>query len=1350
MPNNTSLRRAPASVVQKGLHFIQKIQPESCAYNLVLSARIIDVDNVAALVASIESVINSESALRATFSTPNDELSLVYDPQRLNRVHLGRTPDSDPASLQIIAREKSRHSFDLETDTGIRVDLVQYGPREHLLVMVAHHAVLDFWSLAVLLQRIGQRYGERLTAQAAEASLSGVNVDYLDDLGRMAEARQDVEPVQAARDFWQATLPQAPDALAFATDFPRPANYRYRGDAISFAYSPEQTSAIKAWCRENRVTPYQFFVTVFELCLHRLTGQPKVLVATPIAGRHRRQLRSIGNYVTSILMVNEFGPDTCFDQALARTREHHQAAMRHSHYSLPEIVAQVVRDRDTSRPPLVQAAFSWDKVPGMEPVQSLFVEQASPAPVTCGALTLAPCYTHQQLGQFEWALEMGSEIDDAWYGVLKYSDDLYRRETARQLSDLVRATALSIVDAQPVPAHLLSQISAPVHVSSPANRIDGATVLSMFDHQVRQGAARPAVADAVDCLSYEQVAILADAVRLNLQPHLRAGATRIGVSVRKNRWVVPLLLGVMRAGAAYVPIDPAFPDARRALIEDRADLAALITDDPAITAASADCATLQLDSLLTLPADGSEPEPVSVAPADSAYILFTSGSTGTPKGVEISHAALANFLRAMEQRPGLRQEDVLLSITTISFDISILELFGPLVCGGQVVIADMDTVRNATELEAFYRRIQPSVMQATPASWKMLIQAGWEGDPGLKLLCGGEPLPRSLAEDLLQRCGELWNMYGPTETTIWSSCQKIESDQPICLGTPLINTPLYVLDDKLQQVPKGAIGELFIGGAGLSKGYFRAPELTARAFVDNPFAVGLIYRTGDLVRLDSLGNLHYVARKDDQIKLNGYRIELGDINEHILRLDVIDDAVTVLRTSGNSNCLVSYYVGRKASATGDIEAAIRRQLKTQLPAYMVPSVLVRLESLPYTANRKVDKKQLPDPLAATRDRAQVIEPRDTCELALLTIFRDVLEAEAISVDDDFFAMGGNSVSAVTVVARINRHFGVDYPADFVLRNASIESLAAALREQNSNPVDPVLVPMHRNAGKPRLFLIHPIGGTLYCYLKLNQCIRDSYEIYGLQSPGLNDGEQSLVSVEDMADLFSDRIQSSAGAEPVYLAGWCFGGVLCYELSEQLRRKGVTVARTIMFDSRAPIAANHPENGDDAMLLSWFARDLAVPQGKSLHIEPDSLRALDEDDMFGSLFAQLVTAGVLPPDSKVQAIRHLFEVYLANAIALQMYLPGRYDNDYLLLKARDEAPDWGDSLGWDQVLGAAPAMELVAGDHNSMMFDPQVAEIGRILNALPKRGPLTTPADADTVSDEDTVIDLKQADVRRVA
>lgn len=833
-------------------------------------------------------------------------------------------------------------------------------------------------------------------------------------------------------------------------------------------------------------------------------------------------------------------------------------------------------------------------------------------------------------------------------------------------------------------------------------------VVERFRENVARWPDRPAVEAHDGALSYAELDRRSNRLAHHLLGLGVTAGSRVGVSMMRGCGELVALLAIAKAGATYVPLAPSLPLERlRMLVEDAAPQLLVVSPGTPLHAGG-------FAPSLVIEASGSElahlpdsqpdsrPE-IPLDPESLQYVMFTSGSTGRPKGVEIPRRAFSNFLMSMAHTPGLAPTDRLLAVTTTSFDISGLELFLPLWVGATVVIADLETARDPRLLRRMLETAAITTMQATPATWRLLLEAGWRGDGKLRILCGGESMSRSLADRLLAAGGELWNMYGPTETTVWSSVERITgSDEPITIGRPIDHTRLYVLDERGRPLPPGSEGEIGIGGRGVARGYRARPDLTRERFVehDGP-EPDRVYRTGDLGRELPDGRFEWLGRLDHQVKLRGFRVELGEIETVLRSVPGVAEVLVVAEhhESGDPR-LVAYWVGT-ASRERLVEAA-----RMRLPAYMIPSAYVSLSAFPMNANGKIDRKALPRAGAFTNRDVHTRRPRTDDETRIAAIWREVLGMADVPVDQDFFTLGGSSVLAIQVVARIEREIGVELPLKVFFEAPTVEGLARRLGERFS-PDDPIVVSLRPGPdGRAPLFCL--FGVTLYQDLAL--ALGRDRPVVGMHVPfRYVPGRDRRPSLQEIAQRYVALVRSRQPRGPYHLLGLCFGGIVAYEVARQLEAAGERVASVVVIDAILPNGvrvdttrrlrslATHARHAwrDPQRVGRWLRR-----QGASLAVRVPLLRRFEP--------AALVRNGRpvdLPIDGpEVEAEIRRFAV-ASDRLAARL----------LVIRATGETtPDWiavDAAQGWGQRARDVLVRDIPAG-HLEVLQEPHVRDLAR--------------------------------------
>ena len=1044
----------PISYAQQRLWFLDQMQPGNSHYNIAFPLRIRGLLNVEAMVGAIDAVPRRHEALRTRIrdvdGNPRAELMESLDSivQMADVSHL--PPDERVREAQRLAHVLGGAPFDLASGPLMSCLLVRLAPDDHVLALCMHHIASDGWSISVAAREIGMMYDA--TVAGLPSPLPPLELQYIDFAAWQREQMNAGLLVKQLA-FWQRELAGAPVLLELPTDRPRPAVQSNRGSRRMFRLEPEQLVVCKAFSRAHGATLYMTLLAAWQVLLHRYSGQDDIMVGSPFANRDDPALEPVvGCFVNNVVMRGRLAGNPMFRELLSQTATTVLGAFDNREVPFDRVVEAMRPERSTSHSPVFQAMFTLHSFP-IDPVQPTGLQ-----------VDLFEMYDD---GGGAARFDLTMEIDEHEKGlrvVYEYATDLFDESTiARmhgQYAELLRQVVAH-------PEQRLSEI--PLLTAGDQRQLLDEVNATAFAHDrtvcvhelVGVAAADTPDAIAVQApdatLTYHQLDRRANQMAQLLRERGVTDGSLVGICLDRIADLPVALLAVLKAGAAYVPMDPAHPADRLVYTLTDATVACVITESrfAALVAPSNAPLLLVDDDNGAIMAQSSHAPVTNVRSSDLAYVIYTSGSTGRPKGVEVEHRNVVNFLRCMQREPGFSRADVLLAVTTPSFDIAGLELFLPLVSGARIVMASRADVLDGEQLSRLLTESRATVMQATPATWRLMLDAGWSGTPGLRVLCGGEAMPRDLARDLLRCTSEVWNMYGPTETTIWSTTHRVsDGSLDIPIGHPIGNTTVYVLDASNRPTPIGVAGELCIGGEGVARGYRQRPELTSEKFVNLALdgrAPERVYRTGDVVRVRSDLSLEFVGRRDNQVKVRGYRIELGEI-ESVLDEDVsVRRAVVIVREDvPGDQRLVAYVVA--ADDGGQVDAdALRTVLRSRLPEYMVPATIMPLSELPLTPNGKIDRKALPAPAAllhAAGNAATVVMTDPQRRVA--AIWRDVLRVEHLGVDDNFFDRGGHSLLVVKVHAALRREFRRDLTLVDLFQHTTIAAQAALL---SSDPTD---------------------------------------------------------------------------------------------------------------------------------------------------------------------------------------------------------------------------------------------------------------------------------------------------------
>ena len=770
------------------------------------------------------------------------------------------------------------------------------------------------------------------------------------------------------------------------------------------------------------------------------------------------------------------------------------------------------------------------------------------------------------------------QTDNGFNCRLEYDPDLFERDTILRMIDNFRYFLLELVKN---PDQKLNDIS----VVNPQEkkrilfewnktRIDfpnNLTLISLFEQQAGRTPYETAVIFGDSRITYDELNRKANQLAKYLQSIGAGPEIIIGICMERSIEMIIGILGILKAGGAYLPIDPEQPSDRIQYITEDAGVKLILILKKNTQVFNNNKQLLYLDSDWDKIKvyDSENPFGSVLTSQNAAYVIYTSGSTGNPKGVIIEHKSLVNFLLSMKQRPGISPEDVLLAVTTISFDIAGLEIFLPLISGAKVILASKKVAGNGKLLNQLILKNKVSILQATPSTWKLLIDAGWDKTPGLKMFCGGEAFSKGFAESLLERGKELWNMYGPTETTIWSSVNKIEpNDAEIYIGKPIANSEFYVVDKDLNPVPIGVAGELLIGGAGLARGYLNNGELTSEKFLPDHIkgSSGKLYRTGDRVKYNKSERIQFLGRLDYQVKIRGFRIECGEI-ESVLNRDnnVSQSIVKAIEVSPLDKRLTAYVIPESFDdfSIEDLKSG----LKLSLPDYMMPSHFVKMKEFPLTQNGKIDRKKLPRPDKKNLiSDGKYVPPRDDLDLHLILIWENAFGIKNIGINDDFFELGGHSLLAAHIFAEINKYLGKNLPLSALFQTTTISGIADMIRGKNWKPLWSSIVPLRLTGNKSPIFLIHGAEGNILLYKNLIKYLDTDRPVHGLQSQGLDGRSPLLNDVKEMAQKYIMEIKGIQPEGPYFLGGYCLGGVIAYEIAQQLTRSGDIVELVAMIET----------------------------------------------------------------------------------------------------------------------------------------------------------------------------------------
>jgi amino acid adenylation domain-containing protein len=1124
-----------------------------------------------ALERSLGEILRRHEIWRTTFAS--------IDGQVVQAVHPGLTvamPFSDLTALGRSERDKealriatadAQRPFDLGVGPLLRTHLIKLADDYHRLSITGHHLILDGVGIfGVLLPELAAIYNA--FAQGLPSPLPEPAYQYADYA--IWEKRM-LENDSAARqmDYWRRNLAGELPILELPTDRPHPAIASYRGSLETFAFTAEMSEAIKQASAAEGVTPYMLLLAAFQTLLHRYSGQEDILVGGPTDGRRRPEFAGmLGFFVHTVVFRSRPKGDRTFREYLAEVKDSVLGALGASDVPFDQLVREINPRRDASRHPLFQVLFASERPPVVSDPRWDLTRLDVPT------------------GASKVDLYVGlDERPEGFTGRILYNSDIFDAPTIQRMAGNW-ITLLEGVLENPgatlseLPLLTAEETRLMEQWNCTLRPVPHATVSQMFEDRAAQNPR----AVAVECngvwLTYRELNQKANRLARRLREAGAGPDTLVGLCVERSCDMVVALMAILKAGAAYLPLDPALPKERFRMIVEDAKAPIVVTERSRaadLTApllhsrGSEGLAALEGGSKVGAGSESTGVGPAMVftdegsgangnleplaKPENLAYVLYTSGSTGRPKGVEIPHSALVNFVESIRRDPGFTAADTLLAVTTLSFDIAAVDMFLPLVTGGRLVLASHEDARDPVRLAELIREIAPSVMQATPATWRAVIEAGWSGDPRMKIQSSGEAMPRDLAQQLLPRCAGLWNMYGPTETTIWSTGHKVESGTgPVSIGRPIANTQVHVLDQQRNMVPPGVAGDLYIGGAGLARGYLRRDELTAERFAET--AYGRLYRTGDRARWRADGTLDFLGRSDNQMKIRGFRVEPEEIEAALLEHPEVRGAAVRAWPDASGHLSLTAYV---VSST---RPSVRAFLDQKLPEYMVPPRVVWMEALPLTPSGKVDRNRLPQP-DPEEYRSLSPAPSSDMERRVAAVWEAVLEQKGIGVRDNFFELGGHSLLVAKLLRRVEAEFGVRLSMASVFQAPTIQQFAELLNCQDVSVRTPKVSSIQSTGSQPPLFWMH--AGPRYRALAAH--LGPDRPFLGVAMDA--DEEAALpeqASLQEIAACVLRKVRAIRPHGPYYLGGLCVAGMLAYEAAAQLTAAGEEVGLVVMLDA----------------------------------------------------------------------------------------------------------------------------------------------------------------------------------------
>ncbi len=1302
------------SFAQKRLWFFHEYDADNPAYNLAQSIRITGKVSIDILMKSLTELVNRHEIFKTSFKTIDGEPQLIISDKPDIKIQIkdfSRIHDKkkEEGVLEHI-KNNVRIPFDFEKCPLYKIIIYILAPDECMLVLFIPHIISDGWSFDIFQRELEWLYYNMI--ENKENRLPALSIHY-SDYAAWQKSEHDKKDYSGQIDFWKNYLHESPPILQLPFDYTRPADMKGRGDTLYYRLAgPEAFASIQDIGMKRNVTNFSFILTALSILFHKYSAQEAVILGVPYAGRENEQLEKIMGFFLNMLPIKtDFSEERTFSRLLQKTMADLLEAVANNDIHFEQLVETLQVERHQNIHPVFQVMVAY---------QNYMDTTDAGRP-----LLFRQIFINRGISEYDMAFYIWEE-NSSIVGAVEYSTELFKKSTIAGILEHLKIIIETAIKDPEIPVSRVSIIT----------REEKERVLNVWNNTYEDYSRIPALPDLFynvagsyknkiavrsgnESLTYQLLNEQSNRLARYLMKKGVEPGSFVGIFLERNPGMLVSLIGILKAGAAYIPLDPGFPVSRLELVISDSQLRYIIThSDLKDSIAIGDTVTkIILDTEWDL--IGKEDHqniPLATNKNSPAYILYTSGSTGFPNGVQISHKALLNFLLSMKKNPGIGSDDNMLALTTLSFDIAGLELFLPLICGASIELITRDQAVDGIELQRIIKEKKITIMQATPATYQILFETGWVEGGDLKVLCGGEAMSLDLAGRLIATGASVWNMYGPTETTIWSSIYPLtmENLKPL-IGKPIANTQFYVLDKNLDLVPPGIAGELYIGGDGLAEGYINRDELTKKRFIPNPFTSfsgSRIYKTGDMVRYLDDGNIEYLGRMDFQVKLRGYRIELEDIETVIGGHPSIKQVVCKIIEFSETDKRIVAYVRVDDNYH---ESDVKNYIGGKLPDYMIPNHFHVMERFPLTPNGKIDRKALPQIIIQSIDIFDnYCPPENEKQKKIVAIWQQILGKERIGIYDNFFELGGHSLLATKLIHRLNENLDFVFKLRDLFSNPTVAGLARTINSDSYDQI-PLLFPAQPIGEKTPLFLIAGVYDQFYYKLDklettyeedflhyFNNLIvyfRDNRPVYGFRPRGIFLNEQFHSDVDDMAKEYIAEIKRIQPKGPYIVGGECLGGIVAYELAQQLLANGDDVALLVLMDTfkTDKYFEEMYKILDIRHRLYTHIRNTIIGfKEKKLSFIRERLKGLPElFKLYRKVFLPLTR-----DDRNLRRVHRGSTIYAGKLIK---YRPRSYDGEVALI-INESWNRQKPNLGWSTKYLRNVTIKVIPGDHTTRLTD----------------------------------------------
>jgi len=1323
IPKRQISNNIPLSFSQKRLWFIDQLYHGSSFYNIPIAFHIKGQLNITALGQSLNAILKRHEIWRTTFKLINGEPvqeiapDLTWDLPIINLEHLSN--ENWESEVKQLAAKEVTKPFNLAKGLLVRATLLHLNEEEHVLLVTMHHIITDGWSCGVFLRELSTLYAAFSTNQPSP--LPELPIQYA-DFAIWQRDRIQGEFLASKLKYWKQQLSGELPVLQLPADRPRPSVTTFAGAKQYFTFSTTLTNALKQLSKREDATLFMSLLAAFNILLYRYTHQEDILIGSPIANRNRAELEGmLGLFVNTLVLRNNLSGNPTFRELLHRVRQVTLDAYAHQDLPFEMLVEELQPERNLSQNPLYEVMFVLQNTPKN-------VQEVS-------GLTLRTLDFDSGTSQLDIFLSM-FESQEGLTGCLEYNTDIFDAATISQFINNYQ-TLLENILANPEQRICELSLLTPgekeqllFNFNKTSAEYKNLSLNQLFEQQVELTPDSIALIHESEKLTYSQLNHQANQLANYLQKHGVTKETLVGICLERSIDMIVGILAILKASGTYIPLDPSYPVERLnfMLLDSQASI--LITQQKileklSLSSSKIVCLDMQKDEI----ARQNLENPINISkPEHLAYIIYTSGSTGTPKGVLGTHRGTVNGLHWLWKTYPFSPEEVCCQKTAISFVDSVWEIFAPLLQGIPTVIISNATLLDPQLFVEALAHHKVTRIILVPSFLRLLLDNYHHLTKKLSQLklwiTSGEALSINLAKTFREFMpfGKLINLYGSSEVsanaTYYDTTLLQDQANSVPIGRPIDNTQAYVLNHNLQPTPVGVFGELYIGGDGLARGYLHRLELNQERFIDNPFIPGTkLYKTGDLVRHLSDGNLEYLGRHDEQVKIRGFRVELGEIAAVITQHpDVQDSVVITVNDAEENQRLIAYVVTDKQH----IATQLLPYLQQKLPSYMLPSAFVVLDALPLTPNGKVDKRSLPtDEVIRPNTAKTLIAPRNFTELSLVKLWENLLNTSSIGVTDNFFNLGGHSFLAVRLMAQIQDRFGHNLSLSTLFENPTIEKLAAIVsqpfRESSNSPV----VAINSSDSKLPFFCIHGAGGGINHYINLSRRLGEDYPFYALEhNPNVEEPE--IISVEKTASYYLQEIRKIQPNGPYLIGGHCYGGVLAFEVAQQLQRQGERVDLLVVIDAILSETRIESTKDDDAKFLLRMAESIKTDNNIDFSVSFEELRDLSLNEQLDLINQK---ANLIFTDTEIKDFIRYYKLFKVHVQAMRDYVPLVYPHSMTLFRAKEEiihdfeSPEFNTDdplLGWGKCSSQPIKVIEVPGDHFSIFVEPHIQELAKSL------------------------------------